>query len=176
LFNPRKGWLHWRVLAPKIQRSRAGIPISLEEQGQGEFILSFPRWYRTRPEFVDEYVRFCDLWCPQAEAYTAFAALPFNECTEQFFEVEFVNKVRAMFKRALPQRHEDWITLMWGYRFDVPRDWRARFLFLATPGSMFPGNRESVNILGKGAGLRFSFSCHSFPFPSCESVIVVHHF
>jgi hypothetical protein len=110
-----------------IQRSRGGIPVSLEEQGQSEFILSFPRWYRTRPEFVLEYVRFCDLWCPQAEAYTAFTALPFNECTEQSLEVEFVNEVRAMFKKARPRRHEQWIMHMWGNRFDVPSNWRARF-------------------------------------------------
>jgi hypothetical protein len=130
LFNPRKGWLHWRVLAARIQRSR-GVPISLEEQGQGEFILSFPRWYRTRPEFVDEYVRFCDLLCPQAEAHRAFAALPFNMCTKQLFNIVFVNEVRAMFKRHRPRRCAEWLRRLWRQGFGV---WLVslRFHFLVS--------------------------------------------
>jgi hypothetical protein len=76
-----KGQELWEILAPRIQFA-LDRPVSWQEGGLNEFILSHPRWYRSRPEFVEEcivYYDLCDMVCPQDEVCEEdFSELPFH--------------------------------------------------------------------------------------------------
>jgi hypothetical protein len=91
-----KGQERWEILAPRIEFV-LGRPVSWQECGLNEFILSHPRWYRSRPEFVEECLVFydlCDMVCPLDEAYEVdFSELPFhprNMLPDQIWFLELI--------------------------------------------------------------------------------------